>query len=69
MSFSKTERIEGAAFLGRRSTLYFIVEIFGCRIADRREYICGGVCAVVSVDNIVGNVSLVLVGHITCVGQ
>jgi hypothetical protein len=51
VSFSVTARIDGAPFLGKRSTLYFVVERVGWRIAERRLYIHGGVRAAVMVDN------------------
>ena len=41
----------------------------GQSLLERRAYIRGGVCAVVIVDVVVGNGSLVLVGHIAWVGE
>ena len=49
--------------------LYFVVVRVGWRMPERRAYIRGGVCAVVIVDVVVGNGSLVLVGHIAWVGE
>jgi hypothetical protein len=69
VSFSKTGRIEGVAFLGRRSILYFVVVRVGRRMPEGRAFIRGGVCAFVIVDIVVGNGSLVLVGHTTWVGE
>jgi len=69
VSFSKTGRIEGVSFLGRRSILNFVIMRVGWRMLERRVYICGGVCVVVIVGIVVGNGLLVLVGYITWVGE
>jgi len=69
VSFSKIGRIDGVAFLGRRSILYFVVVRIGWRMLERRVYIRGGVCVVVIVGIVVGSGSLVLVGYITWVGE
>ena len=67
LSFPKTVWIEVVGYLGRRYIWYVVVMREGWAMPERRVYIRDGVCAVVIVDNIVGNGSLGLVGHIKCV--
>ena len=44
--------------------MYFVVMRVGWTMSERRVHIRGGVCAVVIVDNIVGNGSLGLLGRV-----